>query len=386
MEKQEIVKLFLDKGLQLDPSSLEYLYTHQDNITFVLNNLIGKSIGVVTLDLIKSVLPEDVVVIKEFKEEPRKVSVDDLVKMLRKRYENISEILLKRLDLVNLISIGKITKKSKKFSLICLVRDKNPDKRSLLVEDGSGEVEVFFTEDLEDFKFIVLDEVVGLVCETVNDMIFVRKVVFPDIPFKKEISRTEEEVFCLFLSDFCLDSGFNEKYFQKFLDWLKEQKEKNILIFVLGGISSKESDVEEIFKILSSFKDVYLLKSEKDASSSKFKFEDPVLVKVKGLTLLLSHGNIFQKYAKLFGLPIEQTCLLMLKKRHLNPTIELGRTFEDVYFLDAVPDIVACGSSNQPSFLNYKNTTILSCGNFVDKPIFWMVNLKSREIFKIDLS
>lgn len=387
MEKQEIVKLFLEKGLQLDPQSLEYLYSNQDSINFLIDKLLGKNINIVTLDTIKSLLSEDVIVLKEFKEKPRKISVDDIVNLLRERYEKISQILSRRFELVNPVSIRKITRKLKNFSIICLVRDKNVDKQSLIVEDNTGETEVFFNKELEDFNLITLDEVVGLVCETVENTIFVKKVVYPDIPFRKEINRVEEEVYCLFLSDFCIDSEkFNEKYFQKFLEWLEERRNKKILIFVLGGISSKEDDIEEFLKKLPSKQNVYLLKSERDASHKNFSFEDPVLIKVKGLTMLLSHGELFKKYSELFKLPIEQTCVAMLRKRHLNPTVELGKTLEDVYFLDTIPDIVACGSSNQPSFINYKNTTVLSCGNFTDTPTFWTVNLKTREIFKVDFS
>jgi len=386
MEKQDIVKLFLERGLQVDPQSLEYLYNNQDSINFLIDKSAERGINIITSDVIKSLLSEDITVLKEFKENPRKISVEDVVEMLRKRYEKISQILSRRFELVNPISIGKISRKLKNFSIICLVRDKNSEKHSLVVEDGTGEIEVFFDERSEDFKLIVLDEVIGLVCESVDNTVFVKKVVYPDIPFKKDINKSGEDVYCLFLSNFCLDSdNFNKGYFQNFLSWLEKQKSKNLLTFILGGISSKEGDVGELVKKLPD-KNIYLLKSEKDAIHERFNFEDPVLVKVKGLTMLLSHGNILQKYSRIFETPVEQTCIAMLKKRHLNPTVESGRTFDDVYFLETVPDIIACGSSDQPSFLNYKTTTIISCGNFIDKPVFWMVNLRTREIFKVDFS
>jgi DNA polymerase II small subunit len=387
MEKQDIVKMFLEKGLQIDPQALEYLYNNQECVSSLIEKLIENNITFVTLDAIRSFLTEDVIVVKEFKEKPRKISVEDVTKMLRERYEKISQILSKRFELVNPISIGKITRKAKNFSLICLVRDKKSERYSLVIEDGTGETEVFFDKNLEDFKLIVPDEVVGLVCENVDNTIFVRKVVYPDIPFRKEVNKAVEDVYCLFFSNFCLDSEkFNEKYFQNFLNWLENQADKNILIFILGGISSKENDIEELVKKLPSDKKTYLLKSEKDASHKRFDFEDPVLIKVKGLTLLLSHGEMFQKYSKILEIPIEQACVALLRKRHLNPIIEVGKTFEDVYLLETVPDIIACGSSDQPSYLNYKSTTIISCGNFIEKPIFWMINLKTREIFKIDFS
>jgi len=386
MEKQDIVKLFLERGLQVDPQSLEYLYNNQDSINFLIDKSAERGINIITSDVIKSLLSEDITVLKEFKENPRKISVEDVVEMLRKRYEKISQILSRRFELVNPISIGKISRKLKNFSIICLVRDKNSEKHSLVVEDGTGEIEVFFDERSEDFKLIVLDEVIGLVCESVDNTVFVKKVVYPDIPFKKDINKSGEDVYCLFLSNFCLDSdNFNKGYFQNFLSWLEKQKSKNLLTFILGGISSKEGDVGELVKKLPD-KNIYLLKSEKDAINERFNFEDPVLVKVKGLTMLLSHGNILQKYSRIFETPVEQTCIAMLKKRHLKPTVESGRTFDDVYFLETVPDIIACGSSDQPSFLNYKTTTIISCGNFIDKPVFWMVNLRTREIFKVDFS
>jgi len=387
MEKQDIVKMFLEKGLQIDPQSLEYLYNNQECINSLIEKLIENNITIVTLDTIKPFLTEDVIIVKEFKGKPRKISVEDVIKMLRERYEKISQILSRRFELINPISIGKITRKVKNFSLICLVRDKNLEKCSLVVEDGTGETEVFFEKSSEDFRLIVPDEVIGVVCENVDNTIFVKKVVYPDIPFRKDVNRAGEDVYCLFLSNFCLDSDkLNEKYFQNFLGWLERQKYKNILIFILGGISSNGDDVEKLLKNFPSNIKVYLLKSEKDADHKRFDFEDPVLIKVKGLIILLSHGEIFQKYSKILEIPIEQTCVVLLRKRHLDPIVEMGKTFEDAYLLETVPDIIACGSSTQPSCLNYKNTTIISCGNFIENPVFWMINLRTREIFKIDFS
>jgi hypothetical protein len=35
--------------------------------------------------------------------------------------------------------------------------------------------------------------------------------------------------------------------------------------------------------------------------------------------------------------------------------------------------------------MNYKGTTVISLGSFVGKPVFFSVNLKTREVRKIDL-
>ena len=389
MEKQKIVKLFLEKGYQLDPELLDYLFNNQEHVEFLLEKLSSyKGKSVLTLETVKSIKPDRVTVLRSYKKQPKKISVDDVNSLLKNRYEKLSQILLRRLELVRVISINRITQKLRNFSVIGLVRSKDEGKHSLLVEDNTGEAEVFFDEgSKKEFNSILLDDVLGLVCEAEGGRIFVKKVIYPDIPFKKEVSKTEEDVYCLFLSNVCMDSEkFDKKHFKKFLDWVKDWNKRNLLIFVVGGISSKPEDVEEFLKKVS-YEQTYLLRSKDDAEHDVFAFEDPALIKIDGLTIFLSHGDVIGKYVEQLKTPVEQTCLLLLKKRHLNPTVELPEVYpEDDYFLERVPDIIVCGTSKNPTFLNYKGTTIVSCGNFIDIPIFWLINLKTREIFKIDFT
>ena len=51
-----------------------------------------------------------------------------------------------------------------------------------------------------------------------------------------------------------------------------------------------------------------------------------------------------------------------------------------------VKHIIVCGHFHTPTQSNYKGTTILSTGSFVTQPVFWLVNLKTREVFKIDFT
>ena len=77
----------------------------------------------------------------------------------------------------------------------------------------------------------------------------------------------------------------------------------------------------------------------------------------------------------------------MIKKRHMSPTFGYNAKLdEEKMFIDQPADIFVIGHFHDPRIINYKGVTIISLGSFVTQPIFWAVNLKTRESIKIDLT
>jgi DNA polymerase II small subunit/DNA polymerase delta subunit B len=96
--------------------------------------------------------------------------------------------------------------------------------------------------------------------------------------------------------------------------------------------------------------------------------------------------NVFEKYTKILNKNLEQTVFSLLKKRHLDPIVDSTNIRpEDNYLLDPIPDLIITQSTN-PQYFNYKGTTVLFTGNFINNPNFWEINLKTREIFKISFT
>ncbi|MEM5882788.1 MAG: hypothetical protein QXQ77_00925 [Candidatus Aenigmatarchaeota archaeon] len=386
MERQEIIKEFLKNGFQLQPEALEYLLERK-NIKYYLEELkkLPNYPLIITTEILKEIeskLVYQLDVLKTPKKEEKIFSVSDYVNFLSLKYEEIKKLLAKHLDLVNLISINKISQRTRKFSLIVMVKEKDEEEKSLVVEDFTGEQTVYFENLEEDFKLILEDEILGLVCEKEGERIFVKKIVLPEIPLKKEINRTTEEVFCLFVSDFHMDEkNFNKKSYGKFLDWINDLNYKKLYVFILGDISSKPEDVEKFFDNLPRNYSYTWLKGEIDPEAENL-FLSPSFFKVeKSLNFLLLHPNSFSSYSFVPS----KILLAFLRKRQV-PTSSKEIYFNNPFLIDFIPDIMASGHFHIPSILNYKGTTILTTGSFLTEPSFWLVNLKTRETIKIDFA
>ena len=396
MEKQEIVDLFLGYGYQLDLDSLEYFYQTPDGIRSFLEKLGETKTNpkTITLEVVRALVEKpgmDVELISGTDSKQTKNTVQSYVQHFTTRYEKISKLLLKRLGLLNLMSIGKISPRAKNFSIIGIVREKDNVQKTVVLEDQTGELLVYFDDGcLEEFRQILPDEVLGVVCEK-KETVGVKKVIWPNLSLKKDVSKTAHDVYCAFLSDLHMDNAkFNKTAYEKFLDWVGSVKYKKFYIFVLGDVSSKKDDIKNLFSDLpqSSFK--IFLKGEMDPDVEMWDLvlPTPSFIRLENsVSLLLCHGEFLTNYSNIWkDLPPTMVMLNLLKKRHINPVFEFNpRIYEhDPFLLGAVPDIFVSGHFHIPSLMNYKGTTIMSTGSFVSSPSFWLVNLRTRETLKLD--
>jgi hypothetical protein len=241
------------------------------------------------------------------------------------------------------ISVNKLSPKIKYFTLIAMVREK--DGNRLVVEDNTGEAIV--NADKEKIKFIVEDEVIGLVCEQ-EQGITVKQIIWPDIPIGRTVNKTEEEIICIFTK--ATDGA----------DYEKLDKSRYVFLFGEGENKNKTFFITQ--------------------NPSVSTLPDPSIVGVGNIKILLSSS--VEKYAKLWNVSIETAQQNLLKKRHLDPRIELKNMSVQDMLIDEIPDIMVSPTSDKPSIINYKGTTIIS----TNYPQCAGVNLKTRETFKIDMA
>ena len=116
-----------------------------------------------------------------------KIEVKDFVNHFKKRFESISEILQKRLELDNLVSIDKISGSRQGISIIGMVYSKVITKNKniiLEVEDLTGKIKILVSKLKEDIykiaEEICLDSVLGFRCSGNNEILFANKIFFPD--------------------------------------------------------------------------------------------------------------------------------------------------------------------------------------------------------------
>jgi DNA polymerase II small subunit/DNA polymerase delta subunit B len=306
---------------------------------------------------------------------------------LIRRYKKIRSFFSNRIDLVNPISVNRITEKTKRFSLVVMVSEKNVVDKSLKVEDLTGWTTVYVDDNF--FDSIVMDEIIGAVCERRDDQIKVTNVLWPDTPLRREISILDEDLCCLFLSDLLLNQNLEQKT-ETILKRLKGMKYEQLFIFLFGEPFDKER-IEKFLSKMPTNSKVFLVQDQTN-------FEDvdgisclisPAFLRIgRKINLLLCSGKQFSSYKRIWpNKAPEEIMLNLLRKRHLDPVFDLGKVSdEDRLTIDPVPDIFVSGSFGPPGITNYKGTTIISCGSFPSEPIYWIVNLRTRENIKISLA
>jgi DNA polymerase II small subunit/DNA polymerase delta subunit B len=383
--KQEIIKIFLENDLQLDDDSLNYFLSNQDKINLffqAIKDLKEKPL-VVTKQFVEKTLFKEprIEILKKFSQPTGVFSTGDIMKFFQERYEFVRKKLEKRVDLINTISINRISKKTRKFSIIGMVNERNEEEKSIEVSDLTGTTTIFL--DKKIFDILPVDTVAGFVCEKKDDKITAENVIFPDVPLKKEISKTSSEAHCLFVSDFHLNSSKND-FFEKFLTMLKSLNLSNLSVFFLGDISSKKDDYRKIIESIPEKISCIFLAGELEKNIEMENiFKTPILIQIGEVKIFLAHGDFFSSYLPFFKTP-ENTILQLLKQRNFNPTFS-PENFSNTFLLDTLPDIIAIGHFHNPIFQNYKGITIIINGSFVTQPIYWLVNLQTREINKFSL-
>ncbi len=252
-KKKQILKFFMDKGELVNPEFFNKSDIEGKTPKEVYEDYISKKDNPES----KKAIPGNscLNVISTYKEEYKKRDITDFVSYFNARYKAIESILMNRQELANIISISRIKDKPEKdnVSLIGLVKDKQQTANNntiLELEDTTGTVKVLINKNkpemFESAKDIVLDEIIGIVGVTGNNIVFANNVLWPDVPIQSELKKAPEEAYAIFLSDIHIGSNnFLKKEFNNFLQWMNkeigDESQKEIVdkikyIFIVGDI------------------------------------------------------------------------------------------------------------------------------------------------------
>ena len=168
----------------------------------------------------------------------------------------MSKLLQGRIELTDVMSVSRTFSKMQreKVSLIGLVYSKKMTKNGnvmLEIEDPTGKIKVLINSTKKEIfdmaKDIVPDEVIGLVGNMGNKIVFVNELFFPDVKIEDNIMKKSIiNEHAAFISDIHVGSDmFLEKEFEKFIDWINgnsgsEEQQKMAksvkYLFVIGDI------------------------------------------------------------------------------------------------------------------------------------------------------
>lgn len=383
---QETVKYFLDKGYQLDKGVLNFLQTNPEE-TERLAKFIDKTQPETTtisqneLNTFLGNTQSQPEIIRAPEVANSTQTVDAILDHLRIRYDYIKNLLVKRLELTNPTSINKIGN-SKQFSIIGLIREIDYDNKTITVDDKTGSTTLVFSNLTIP---LYNDEVVGFVCSQENSRIEIRNLVVPDIPIKKEVSRAIKPTQCFFFSDFNLGNPESSRCYEKYKIWARQLGDEDAFVFILDNTAKTEEQLQELISHLP--KSATPIVSDGNGNATA-RLKEPTTVRVSNINILITPGDFYKKYELSGNLGIESTFINLIKKRHLNPTFDKNSTVyaNDPYLLDIIPDIIVVTGLGKPSATNYKGITVLTTGSFLTQPVFWNVNLTTRETIKVDFS
>jgi len=212
----------------------------------------------------------NVIVLKSYAEDSKKREVKDFVSYFKTRYITLRNILQKRQELQNVLSINKIKdrKNNELVSLIGLVFEKRLARNGnvvLVVEDLTGNINISINKNKLDLynkgKDICLDQVIGFTGFIRNNFVCANEIILPGISSIKEFKKCKDDVYAVFISDLHVGSKvFFKKDFEKFLKWLNiengDNKQKDIankikylfisgdLIEGVGNYPGQENDLD----------------------------------------------------------------------------------------------------------------------------------------------
>lgn len=313
--KQKIVKLFLDNNILIsndvlplineliedDANTLFRKITHSSKINDVFvfdkllfyelikkddiieggiikNNEIDKKIIQIPdkKTIISSEYESKIKVITSYNQKSIKREVSHFVSYFRQRYKTLEQILNRRKEVQNRLSILRIKGKKEKeivsaIGMVSTISVTKNENIMLTIEDLTGTINVLINKNRSDDLFsiaknIVFDEVIGVEGTVSNGVIFANSIISPDIPLTKELKKSPEEEYVVFLSDLHFGSkNFLKTEFFRFINWINgnagDEKQRDIaskvkyliiigdLVDGVGIYPSQEEDLE--------FNDIY---------------------------------------------------------------------------------------------------------------------------------
>ncbi|GEM_PF-1422516 len=339
MVLMSLVEDFLEKGKLLSPEVLEELDSLDDNL---LKKLIENTDLVITKnDVKKLIIPKPKVVHLEY-EKGGEVHISEFTQFYLDRFEFLKNEVKNRLDGANISSINNLS--SGKSSVIGMVRKTGDGE--VILEDKTGEL------TLKTDNGFINDEVVGVKGDVIKNKEVVmspKKIVYPDVPIRKNVATLDKDLSALFVSK--IDKDTKKRLGEIDPDYI---------------FCTSDTDVEEM--------DIVHISDEPGELCDI----DPLRCNIDDIRILVHNGESVKKAKDELNLGTKETLTALLKKRHLDP-VEM-HSLKDRYLIKEVPDIIHV-SGEENTVTNYKGVTLISTN---DKTAY-LVNLKTREVEEVNI-
>jgi hypothetical protein len=139
--------------------------------------------------VLKNILASEVRIIKPMKK-MEMFTVQDFVKELNEKYSFLQELIAKKLNLSDVVSINKFSTGG--VTIIGMVKEKEERTSDLrlCLEDPTGEMDVIISKKLGEK--ISIDDVLAVTGKATDRVMFVESIMFPDVPLRPVTLNSEE--------------------------------------------------------------------------------------------------------------------------------------------------------------------------------------------------
>lgn len=463
MEKnfKTILSEAIKSGYQLSPNSYDWLKQFpEQKAKDLLNQAIrkanknSKNLIVLDINFIKSLIEKNEIIPKDKELESKQYKsknfeteikwlnnektlpagdVEGFTNYFKSRFNQLNEILRKRLDARDSISILRSRKMPLKseFKLIGMVRNKRSRGKRIFieVEDNEDKITLLASDkDVVQKGLTILNDQVICVktLKYKEDLLIAKNFILPDIPSKKP-RRASESVCAAFLSDLHIGSNFfREDLFKRFIDWIKmdvgndkhqelASKVKYVIIAgdLVDGIGIypdqlselKISNIRDQYKYASKLVEeipehieIIIIPGNHDAVRRSLPqptipenyapilhedprvhmFGNPCKLTLNDVEILVDHGKALDDIlTSTPGLEFQNPAEgmeLLLKARHLAPcyglTTPIAPEKKDRLVINSVPDVFLMGHTHIYDMKKYKGVTLNCSGTFQDRTPF----------------
>lgn len=355
MDREEIISKFFGKEKLLTREALDFLEA-RDAEPFLERDYIG------TVLAEKDFFFPSIRVIKNLEKKPKEILTEDFLKFYGSKYEKMKNIIMSRIQR-DFVSLNKVSSIREGVTVIGIAKEiKERDNKTIVeLEDLTTTKNVIFDEPVD----LELDDVVAIEAVGAGEILYGKKILYPDIPLRPPARGFGK---ACFISDLHINVVPGPDV-ERFFSWFEKQ-DINYL-FVAGDIVDKAA-FEEYAKRLHG-KTIFVIPGESDNQEDypqlpqEFKatniisLSNPSMIEINGIKILLVHN----------------TDASALKKRYLGRSKVILP--EDYLVLEEVPDIVHCGHTHKPHVVNYKSVTIVNSGSLLTefKPV--VVDFSTRE-------
>ena len=191
MEKRDIIKIFMEKGVLLSPQELEE--TDESNYEEILSKHIkpeedktikdNKEEETLSKETAEPKTKEQIeIIIKSFKKK-KQMLPKDFIEYYNKKYTGIRDILIKK---INATSINKTMNISSTSNIIGVVKEHA--QNGFVMEDQTGTIEVVSRSDP------IIGDIFAVTGSSREGKFFEKEIIYPDIPLTHKPTSLEGEI------------------------------------------------------------------------------------------------------------------------------------------------------------------------------------------------